>query len=103
MKIGISFEEVLKKRYPTKAARKKFDKACKQELIEYHLEEKLRPLRKASGLTQAQVAEKMDINQSNVSRMERVGYISHVRVGTLLRYVHTCGGDLDITIYYKED
>lgn len=52
-------------------------------------------VRRAAGLSQAQVAGQLKIRQENVSRIERQG---DIRLSTLAAYVYAAGGDLDITI-----
>lgn len=58
---------------------------------------RLAELRKAKKLTQVQVAKKLKIDQSNVSRIER-GSFSKIELQTLRRYVEAMGGELEIRI-----
>jgi len=51
--------------------------------------------RKRSGLTQQEVAERMGISQSDVSKLERR---SDVRMSTLRAYLEALGSTLDITV-----
>lgn len=50
--------------------------------------------RKEAGLTQAQVAERMGVAQSNVSRMLR----GRVTVTNLFRYLAACGKTAELTL-----
>ena len=50
--------------------------------------------RKEAGLTQAQVAERMGVAQSNVSRMLR----GRVTVINLFRYLAACGKTAELTL-----
>ena len=58
---------------------------------------KLAELRQAKRLTQAQMAKKLKIDQSNVSRIER-GSFDAIEVHTLRRYVEALGGELEIRV-----
>jgi predicted transcriptional regulator len=55
----------------------------------------LRELRQELELTQQQVADKADMTQSELSRIE--GRSDH-RVSTLRRYVEALGGELEISV-----
>lgn len=55
----------------------------------------LRALRRARGLTQVELAERLGVSQNRVSRLER-GDIERVRIDTLARYVESLGGSLHI-------
>lgn len=55
----------------------------------------LRELRQTLALTQQQVAEKAEMTQSELSRLESRG--DH-RVSTLRRYVEALGGELEISV-----
>ena len=46
--------------------------------------------RQAAGLTQAELAERLGVHQSQVARMERRGYDAYT-LTTLRRYVHALG------------
>ncbi len=64
-----------------------------QEVESELLEMDLRALREAAGLTQGELAERVEITQSQLSKMERRD--DH-RVSTLRRYVEALGGSLEV-------
>jgi transcriptional regulator with XRE-family HTH domain len=53
----------------------------------------LRALREAAGLTQEELAAKVDITQSQLSKLERR---EDHRISTLRRYVKALGGELEV-------
>jgi DNA-directed RNA polymerase specialized sigma subunit len=57
----------------------------------------LRELRKSAELTQAEVAEIMQVGQNRVSQIERGG-AEHSRLDTLRRYAEALGGELRVEI-----
>ena len=57
----------------------------------------LAELRQVRRLTQNQMAKKLKIDQSNVSRIER-GKFDAVEIRTLRRYVEALGGELEIRV-----
>ncbi|MFL6200230.1 MAG: helix-turn-helix domain-containing protein [Thermoanaerobaculia bacterium] len=57
------------------------------------LEMDLRALREAVGLTQGELAQRVEITQSQLSKMERR---EDHRISTLRRYVEALGGSLEI-------
>lgn len=58
---------------------------------------KLAELRQVKALTQAQMAKRLKIDQSNVSRIER-GKFDAIEVRTLRKYVESLGGELEIRV-----
>ena len=73
--------------------RKKRIQARTEELkVEYFT---LQELRKAAGLTQAEISRNLDMPQSNVSRLERE---SDMLLSTLQNYIAAMGGSLIITV-----
>lgn len=64
-----------------------------QEIESELLEMDLRALREAVGLTQGELAQRVEITQSQLSRMERR---EDHRISTLRRYVEALGGSLEI-------
>lgn len=65
----------------------------REEAVQELLESDLRALREAAGLTQEDVAERLRLDQSQVSRVERQG---DTRVSILKRYVEALGGEMKI-------
>ncbi|EXJ12421.1 helix-turn-helix domain-containing protein [Nitrincola nitratireducens] len=61
---------------------------------EFSLIDQLLSMRTTAGLTQEQVAERMQTQKSNVSRLERGN--SNPSWSTLLKYAHACGYELTI-------
>jgi predicted transcriptional regulator len=64
-----------------------------QEIENDLLEMDLRALREAVGLTQGELAQRVAITQSQLSKMERR---EDHRISTLRRYVEALGGNLEI-------
>lgn len=62
--------------------------------VEEHKQEMLGELRRKLDLTQAVVADRLDVTQENVSQIERGE--ADVRLSTLSRYVEALGGRLEI-------
>jgi transcriptional regulator with XRE-family HTH domain len=69
---------------------KEIDKAVDQELLEMDL----RALREAVGLTQEELARKVVVTQSQLSKLERR---EDHRISTLRRYVEALGGRLEVS------
>lgn len=59
----------------------------------------LRKLREARALTQSTVADLLDMDQSEVSRLERR---SDMLLSTLKRFVQATGGELHIVVSYPD-
>ena len=78
-------------------ARRKQVEERAQELIAEELT--LRNLRKARKQTQERVAEKLGINQENVSRLERR---SDLLISTLSDYVEAMGGKLSLVVEFPD-
>ena len=64
-----------------------------QEVEGELLQMDLRALREAAGLTQGELAQRVEITQSQLSKMERR---EDHRISTLRRYVEALGGNLEI-------
>jgi transcriptional regulator with XRE-family HTH domain len=62
--------------------------------VEEHKQAMLGELRRKLGLTQAVVADRLDVTQENVSQIERGE--ADVRLSTLSRYVEALGGQLEV-------
>jgi len=56
---------------------------------------RLREVREAAGLTQAQLAECIGVGRRQISKIEQ-GDLDSVRVGTVRRYIEALGGDLTV-------
>ena len=65
------------------------DDVVEQELLEMDL----RALREAAGLTQEELAQRVDVTQSQLSKLE---HREDFRLSTLRRYVAALGGQLEI-------
>lgn len=64
-------------------------------MLEYQIASELAAARKASGLTQAQIAAVMGTTQSVVSRIESGANVS---VETIARYAQACGKKLEVHV-----
>lgn len=60
----------------------------------------LAALRKARGLTQAQLTEELGMTQGEVSRLERR---ENLHLATLARFIEATGGKLRITAVFDDD
>lgn len=56
---------------------------------------RLRELREAAGLTQAELAKRIGVGQRQVSKIEH-GDLDNAKIGTIRRYLEAVGGDLSI-------
>ncbi len=59
----------------------------------------LRRLRQARALTQSTIGELLDMDQSEVSRLE---HRSDMLLSTLQRFVHATGGEMHIVVNYPD-
>jgi DNA-binding XRE family transcriptional regulator len=69
--------------------------------VEEHKAAMLGELRRKLDLTQAVVADRLDVTQENVSQIERGE--ADVRLSTLSRYVEALGGRLEIRATFPEE
>lgn len=69
-----------------------------RRVAEALLEMDLRQIREETGLTQEEVAAKVDISQAQLSRLEK-GEVS--RLATLRKVVEALGGELEVTAVLK--
>jgi len=69
--------------------------------VEEHKAAMLGELRRKLDLTQAVVAERLDVTQENVSQIERGE--ADVRLSTLSRYVEALGGRLEIRATFPDE
>ena len=74
------------------AIRRRADELIAEELT-------LRQLREALGLTQDEMADRLEIGQDTVSRFERR---EDVRLSTLRSYVEALGGELRVTATFPD-
>jgi DNA-binding XRE family transcriptional regulator len=96
---------------PTKTpkSRKGFDELRKQidadparrANVEKHKTAMLGELRRKLDLTQAIVADRLDVTQENVSQIERGE--ADVRLSTLNRYVEALGGRLEVRAAFPQE
>jgi transcriptional regulator with XRE-family HTH domain len=68
--------------------------------VREHKAAMLADLRHALDLTQAAVADRLDVSQENVSQIERAE--ANVRLSTLNRYVEALGGKLEISAKFPK-
>jgi transcriptional regulator with XRE-family HTH domain len=68
--------------------------------VEEHKTAMLAELRRSLDLTQAAIAERLDVTQENVSQIERGE--ADVRLSTLSRYVEALGGRLEVRATFPE-
>ena len=89
-----SWQEIREQRFtPEQLA--KIDSEVEKELLEMDL----RTLRQAVGLTQAELADRVAVTQSQLSKLERR---EDHRISTLRRYVAGLGGKLEIVAVVGE-
>jgi transcriptional regulator with XRE-family HTH domain len=69
--------------------------------VDEHKTAMLGELRRKLDLTQAVVADRLDVTQENVSQIERGE--ADVRLSTLSRYVEALGGHLEISAAFPEE
>lgn len=87
------FEELLQELPPERRAR------IRRRTQEMLADLRLREVRAACELTQQELAERLQIDQPNVSRLERR---SDVHVSTLADYVAALGGRLELLAVFPE-
>lgn len=71
--------------------------ALKKRMLDEVRAYRLRELREASQLTQIDLADRLNVSQNRVSRIER-GDIERAQVDTLRRYVEAVGGRLRVEV-----
>jgi DNA-binding XRE family transcriptional regulator len=64
---------------------------------ELRIQAQLHNARKAAGLTQEQVAERMNVNRSYISRLET--HPENIKIGTLTRYAQAVGMKVNIALH----
>lgn len=87
-----TFKDFKKKALSNKGVAKEYE-ALKPE---YALREQLIKIRKAAGLTQEEMAERMGTKKASISRLESVSASHSPRLETLEKYAHAAGFVLDI-------
>ena len=70
--------------------------AGKLEYLRLYLTDAMRELRNKAGLTQAQLAEKLGVQQAAVSKLESA--LKNHELESVLHYLHTLGGDLLVAV-----
>ena len=85
----------LKRSKLSRAQQRKVDAAVERDLLELNL----RALRELRGATQAELAERADMAQPDISRLERRD--DH-HVSTLRRVVEALGGELEIIAKFAD-
>ncbi len=63
---------------------------------------RLRELREAAGLTQAQLAERIGVGQRQVSKIEN-GDLDSAKIATIRSYLQAVGGDMAIEYVIGDD
>jgi predicted transcriptional regulator len=89
MNMAVSIEEIMKNFSPKR--KKRIRERAKKCLEEY---ESLQTIRKDLGVTQTEVAEKLDIKQNNISDLEKR---TDTKLSTLRDYLNALGGELIVS------
>jgi predicted transcriptional regulator len=74
----------------------------KKRLLSEMRAHRLAELRKAYGLNQEEMAERLRISQSRVSRIER-GQLEQSQVATLKAYIESLGGELELSARFGSE
>ena len=93
-----TLEDLLRERPVSREAVNAHKKRMLEEVRAY----RLRELREASHLTQVELAERLDVSQNRVSRIEH-GDIERAQVDTLRKYVEALGGTLHVEVEYGDE
>ena len=75
--------------------------AGKLEYLRLYLTDAMREIRNKAGLTQAQLAEKLGVQQAAVSKLESA--LKDHELESVLHYLHTLGADLLVTVKQGDD
>jgi len=75
--------------------------AGKLEYLRLYLTDAMRELRTKAGLTQAQLAEKLGVQQAAVSKLESA--LKDHELESVLKYLHTLGADLLLSVKQGEE
>jgi DNA-binding XRE family transcriptional regulator len=76
--------------------------AFKEEALDEVRAYRLADVRQKHGLTQVDVAERLHVSQTAVSKIER-GELSRSELSTIRRYVEAIGGKLEIVADFGEE
>lgn len=76
--------------------------AHKKQMLDEVRAHRLRELREASAMTQVELAERLDVSQNRVSKIEH-GDIDRTQVSTLRRYVEAVGGRLRVEVEWGDE
>lgn len=87
-----AFEDFKKKALEDKAVAKEYDSLAP----EYALRAELIKMRRAAGLTQEEVAERMGTKKASISRLESVDAEHSPKLETIAKYARAVGYRLDI-------
>jgi len=63
---------------------------------------RLSEIRKTSGLNQAEIADRLGVSQSRVSRIER-GDIDRAEIATVRAYIGALGGEVEIVAKFGDE
>lgn len=74
----------------------------KQRMLAEVRARRLRELREAADLTQAELAERIGVGQRQVSKIEH-GDLDNAKIGTIRRYLEAVGGSLSIEYVMGDD
>lgn len=74
----------------------------KQRMLAEVRAHRLRELREAADLTQAELAERIGVGQRQVSKIEH-GDLDNAKIGTIRRYLEAVGGSLAIEYVMGDD
>ena len=88
-----SFNELRERMSPER--QKKVNARTQAILLQMALQE----LRQSLNITQAEVAQELDVNQAAISKMERQ---EDMRISTLLRFVEALGGKLKLVAHFPD-
>lgn len=87
----VSLEEL----YKLRPVNMRHVRKLRDEILAQSRATRLAEIRKASQLSQAELADLLGVDQSNISRIER-GKFRSTEVGTLQAYIEALGGSLEI-------